>query len=99
MTGVSAAGLGSAMVQCFGKFGMALGTALLGAILDGNGFVATAAEQAASGRAALIASYTYIPGLFMLFTFAVMAFYRLDRDFPGILEELKARREKEARKD
>lgn len=91
-TGVSAAGLGSAMVQCFGKFGMALGTALLGLILDSGGFAAAASEQSASGRAALIGTYTYVPGIFMVITFLVMAFYRLDADIPRITDELRKRR-------
>ncbi len=91
-TGVSSAGLGVAMVQCLGKFGMAIGTALLGVILGQGGFVATAAAQAPAGRAALIASYTWIPGIFMCVTWLIMAAYRLDREYPQIIRELKERR-------
>lgn len=95
-TGVSSAGLGTAMVQCLGKFGMGLGTALLGAILSGGGFAATADVQTAGGQTALIAAYTWIPGLFMVLTWVIMALYRLDGEYPRIIRELKQRREKGA---
>ena len=95
-TGVSSAGLGIAMVQCLGKFGMGLGTALLGFILGRGGFVATAAAQDAAGQAALVAAYTWIPGIFMVLTWAIMAGYRLDREYPTIIRELQQRRAKHA---
>ena len=95
-TGISSAGLGVAMVQCLGKFGMGLGTALLGVILGIGGFQATADVQTAGGQAALIAAYTWIPGLFMVLTWAIMAWYKLDKEYPRIIQELKARREKNA---
>ena len=91
-TGVSSAGLGVAMLQCLGKFGMALGTALLGVILSRGGFDATAAAQDAGGTAALVAAYTWLPGLFMVLAFGIMLWYRLDREYPDIIRELKRRR-------
>ena len=97
-TGVSSAGLGVAMVQCLGKFGMGLGTALLGVILSFGGFAATAEAQTAGGTAALVAVYTWLPGLFMVLTWSIMALYRLDAEYPRIIAELKERREAAARK-
>ena len=90
--GISSAGLGTAMVQCLGKFGMGLGTAILGVILESRGFVASLAEQTASGRSALIAVYTWIPGLLMVLAWGIMAAYKLDREYPRIITELQERR-------
>lgn len=91
-TGVSSAGLGTAMLQCLGKFGMALGTAVLGLILDRGGFQASAAVQSAQGQSALVACYTWLPGVFMVGTCLIFAFYRLDKEYPTIIRELKERR-------
>ncbi len=90
--GFSSAGLGTAMVQCVGKLGMATGTMVLGAILNGGGFAATAASQTAQGQSALISVYTWVPALFISCAALIMSFYRLDRRYPEIIAELRKRR-------
>ena len=61
-------------------------------ILESRGFVASLAEQTASGRSALIAVYTWIPGLLMVLAWGIMAAYKLDREYPRIITELQERR-------
>ncbi len=90
--GFSSAGLGTAMVQCVGKLGMAAGTMVLGVILNSGGFVASAASQTAQGQNALISVYTWVPGIFLAFSGLIMFFYRLDRRYPEIIEDLRKRR-------
>lgn len=92
-TGVNSAGLGTAVLQCMGKFGMGLGTAMLGLILQRGGFSALAEAQTPSGLNAVIASYTYIPGLFVALAFLIAMAYRLEGEYPRIAEELKRRRQ------
>ena len=94
-TGINSAGLGTAMMQGLGKFGMGIGTYILGLILDFGGFEASAAVQTASGEAALIGCYTWIPGIFLVVTFLIMLAYHLDREYPAIIRELNKRRGRE----
>ena len=96
-TGVRAAGLGTAFLQCMGKFGIGLGTALMGAVLTGGGFDAEAAEQTGAALNALKAVYTYIPGIILGLSLAIMLAYRLDAIYPEVADTLLKRRE-EARK-
>jgi GPH family glycoside/pentoside/hexuronide:cation symporter len=93
--GFSSAGLGTAMVQCVGKLGMAVGTAVLGGILSAGGFAATAAEQTAGGQQALISVYTWVPALFILCSGVIMFFNRLDFRYPEIIADLRVRREQQ----
>lgn len=92
-TGISSAGLGAAMLQCMGKFGIALGTAVLGWILSAGGFDASQTVQSASGSASIVAVYTYVPAIFQSVVFLVMFAYTLDKIYPKIKEELRARHE------
>ena len=91
-TGVRAAGLGTALLQCMGKFGMGIGTALMGAVLGAGGYVAAAGAQTAAGLDALIAVYTWIPGLITAVSLCVMFAYDLDRRYPEVAAALRARR-------
>lgn len=91
-TGVQAAGLGTAILQCCVKIGLALGTALMGIVFRWGGFEATAAEQTADGIRSLVVSYALLPALFFALSVVVMLFYRLDKIYPDFIGELKARR-------
>ena len=77
-TGVRAAGLGTALLQCMGKFGMGIGTAVMGLVFAAGGFVADAEVQTGSGLNALIAVYTWIPGIVLLIALCIMFAYDLD---------------------
>ena len=90
--GIRVAGLSTALLQCIGKFGIGLGTALMGMILSAGGFAAAAETQTGSGLNALISVYTWVPGAMLLLTFAVMLFYRLDSIYPEVVRKLSERR-------
>ena len=66
---------------------------LLGWILGAGGFDASQAVQSASGNASLVAVYTYVPAIFQLLVFVIMFAYTLDKIYPKIKEELRARHE------
>jgi GPH family glycoside/pentoside/hexuronide:cation symporter len=70
--GIRAAGLGTGLLQCMGKFGIGLGTALMGAVLAAGGFSAGAAVQTGRGVSALIAVYTWIPGIVLVLSLGIM---------------------------
>ena len=92
-TGIRAAGLGTGLLQCMGKFGIGLGTALMGAVLAAGGFSAGAAVQTGRGVSALIAVYTWIPGIVLVFSLGIMFAYNLDKLYPEVAQTLRERRE------
>ena len=91
-TGIRAAGLGTGLLQCMGKFGIGLGTALMGAVLAAGGFSAGAAEQTGRGIGALIAVYTWIPGAILALSLGIMFLYHLDKLYPEVARALRERR-------
>ena len=93
-TGIRAAGLGTALLQCMGKFGLGLGTALMGAVLSAGGFEAGAAVQTGQGLNALISVYTWIPGVILFFSLGLMRAYNLDQLYPEVARALRERRER-----
>ena len=95
-TGIRTAGLGTGLLQCMGKFGIALGTALMGAVLGAGGYTAGAAAQPEGGLGALVAVYTWIPGVILIISLGAMAAYTLDRYYPEVARKLRERRERDA---
>ena len=91
-SGISMAGLGNAVLQCCSKIGLALGTALLGIVLNIGGFDALAEVQTDSGLQALIQGYAWIPAIFSAMIVLVMTRYKLDKIYPTFIEDLRARR-------
>ena len=92
-SGISMAGLGNAVLQCCSKIGLAIGTALLGIVLNIGGFDALAEVQTDSGLQALIQGYAWIPAIFSAMIVLVMSRYKLDKIYPTFIEELRARRQ------
>lgn len=92
--GFNSAGFGNAMNQALVKFGIGIATALLGVILDAGGFDPNLAAQTAEAERALIGAYTYIPAAFYAASIGFMLLYRLEKIYPKIAAELKARRDK-----
>ena len=91
-TGIRAAGLGTGLLQCMGKFGIGLGTALMGAVLAAGGFSAGAAFQTDRGIGALIAVFTWIPGIVLVLSLGIMFVYNLDKLYPEVARTLRERR-------
>ena len=92
-TGVRTAGLGTGLLQCMGKFGIALGTALMGVVLGAGGYTAGAGVQPEGGLSALIAVYTWIPGVILTVSLGLMLAYTLDGVYPKVARKLQERRQ------
>ena len=94
-SGIRAAGLGTGLLQCMGKFGIGLGTALMGAVLAAGGFIAGETIQTDRGIGALIAVYTWIPGVILALSLGIMCLYQLDKLYPEVARALRERRKQD----
>ena len=81
------------LAYLFGLVTLALGTALMGMVLAAGGYSAGAETQTDSGLAALIAVYTWIPGVILILSLGIMFGYTLDRYYPEVARKLRERRE------
>ncbi|MBO6127913.1 MAG: MFS transporter [Pseudobutyrivibrio sp.] len=88
--GFSMIGMGNAANSFCNKVGNSVGTILMGAIMSATGYVAGQTVQPESAIWGFKAIYMYIPFIFALVAIAAMAFYNLDKIYPGIVEDLKA---------
>lgn len=93
-SGTRSDGLTSSMVNLGIKIGSAIGTALIGAILAGGGFVEGGAAQSASALAAIKNGYLLIPAI-ILAVIAVFFFltFHLGKQMPEIRADLAKRHE------
>lgn len=89
---IKCVGMGNAACSFSMKVGNALGTAILGWILTFGGFDANQAVQSASALRAISVSFIIVPAILLALNFAVMIFYRLDKEYPKIAEDLAKRR-------
>lgn len=94
-TGIRNDGFQYAFISLGNKIGMALGTALLAAVLAHCGYVANEAQNPAV-LAVMKHSFTTVPGFLWLLTAGALLFYRLDRTaYNRIVDEIKGRPRKE----
>lgn len=91
-TGVRVAGLANAASSFGMKVGSGVGSAVLGWVLTIGGYNATAAIQSPSAVTAINTLYSYIPMVCMLLCAVFMYFYKLDKEFPQIIQELRERK-------
>ncbi len=96
-TGIRTAGFGTGLLQCMGKFGIAAGTALMGVILGAGGYTAGAGQQTEGGLKALVAVYTWVPGVILTLSLGIMFAYTLDRHYPEVARNLRERREQQGK--
>lgn len=76
--------------ESFGqKFGNGLFTAMLGWMLTLSGYVGAAAVQTPEALRAILFLFTYLPAILYGLSVFILAFYKLDREYPEILERLK----------
>ena len=68
----------------------------MGAVLGAGGYTAGAAAQPEGGLGALVAVYTWIPGVILIISLGAMAAYTLDRYYPEVARKLRERRERDA---
>ncbi len=90
-TGVRTEGLVNSACSFGYKIGNGIGSALLGLILEIGGYVGEAATQTASALTSIRVCFVWIPIVVYIAGLIIMKFYHLDKEFPGIIEELKKR--------
>lgn len=90
-TGVRTEGLINSACSFGYKIGNGLGSALLGLILELGGYIGEAAAQTASALTSIRVCFVWIPIGVYFAGLIIMKFYHLDKEFAGIIEELKKR--------
>ena len=97
-SGVTAIGMGNAAFSFVNKLSSALGTIILGFVLDAGKFVASLAVQPTSAIHAIKLLYIWMPTVICLVCLGLSVLYDLDKKLPFIEEEIKAGRIGEKRK-
>ena len=91
-TGYRTEGLVNSACSFGYKIGNGIGSALLGVILEVGGYVGNAAAQTASDLTSIKICFVWIPIAVYVCGLIIMKFYHLDKEFDGILADLKARK-------
>ncbi|MDO5294570.1 MAG: MFS transporter [bacterium] len=92
-TGYRTEGLVNSACSFGYKIGNGLGSAMLGWILSIGGYVGSATTQSASALASVNICFVWIPVVVYAIGLVLMRFYKLDKEFDGIIEDLKVRNE------
>lgn len=74
------------------KVGTGIGGMLVGAIMGVGGYIGGAAEQSQSALDAIQFVFIYIPIILVIITLVILWFYKLDKEYPQIIEELNERK-------
>ena len=93
-TGVRTVGMGNAANTFAQKIGSGIGLALVGWLLSFAGYSAEAAVQSQGATAMINVCYTYIPLVCCIVIVVLAMNYKLDKQYPQIIEELRQRKEK-----
>lgn len=93
-TGVRTEGLVNSACSFGYKIGNGMGSALLGLILEVGGYVGEAAAQSASALVSIKVCFVWIPIAIYVIGLFIMKSYHLDKEFAGIIEDLKKRADK-----
>lgn len=93
-TGYRMEGLTNSACSFGYKIGNGIGSALLGFIIETGGYVGGAAVQTGMALQSISICFIWIPILVYIAGLIIMKFYHLDREFEGIVEDLKKRAEK-----
>ena len=91
-TGCRTEGLVNSACSFGYKIGNGIGSALLGVILEVGGYVGNAAAQTASALTSIRICFVWIPIAVYVCGLIIMKFYHLDKEFDGIIADLKARK-------
>lgn len=92
-TGYRTEGLVNSACSFGYKVGNGLGSALLGVILEVGGYVGEAAVQTVSALQSIEICFVWIPIAVYAIGLIIMKFWHLDKEFAGIIEDLKKRQE------
>ncbi|MGN1339110.1 MAG: MFS transporter [Oscillospiraceae bacterium] len=94
-TGYRTEGLTNSACSFGYKIGNGLGSAMLGWILTAGNYIESTADAAVvqpdSAIAAIQMCFVWIPVIVYAVSFVIMIFYKLDKEFPGIIADLKER--------
>ena len=93
-TGYRTEGLVNSACSFGYKIGNGIGSALLGVILEVGGYVGNAAVQTASALTSIKICFVWIPIIVYVCGLIIMKFYQLDKEFDGIIADLKKRAQK-----
>ena len=93
-TGYRTEGLVNSACSFGYKIGNGVGSALLGLILEVGGYAGEKAVQSASALFSIEICFVWIPIVVYILGLIIMKFYHLDREFDGIIADLKKRAEK-----
>ena len=93
-TGYRTEGLVNSACSFGYKIGNGIGSALLGLILEIGGYVGTAAVQTESALTSIKVCFVWIPIIVYVCGLVIMKFYHLDKEFDGIIADLKSRAQK-----
>ncbi len=91
-TGIRTEGLINSAASFGQKIGNGFSTVLLGVILNIGGYVGSAKVQSDSALTAIKAGYIYVPIILTIIQIVVLYFYHLDKEYDGILVDLKNRK-------
>lgn len=91
-TGVRTEGLTYSASSFGGKVGTGLGAGVLGWALGIGGFDAARETQTGSAMTAMLFVFIYLPIILSTVSSILLWFYKLDRELPGILSDLRERR-------
>lgn len=90
-TGVDTAGSLSAVNGFLGKVAQALAGGISGVLISWSGYVGGMELQSTKAIFAIKTMYLYIPIVCIIVSIIIMMFYKLDRIYPQIMEEIKQR--------
>lgn len=93
-SGIRAEGLVFSANSIGGKIGSGIGSAVLGWVLAAFGFVSSSAVQPESAINGIRIIFLYVPLVIFVAMFVILMFYKLDREYEGIVSELEKRGEK-----
>ncbi len=90
-TGVRTEGLVNSACSFGYKIGNGLGSAIFGWILFFGGYTEGAVSQSASAIFSIKLSFAILPIIIYIAIFVMLQFYKLDKEFDGIIKDLKER--------
>ena len=91
-SGIRAEGLVFSANSIGNKIGSGIGSALLGWILAAFGFVSKAAVQPETAVNGIRVIFLYVPLVVFAAMFMILLFYKLDKEYGGIVTELETRK-------
>lgn len=90
-SGIRAEGLVFSANSIGQKVGSGIGSAVLGWVLAAFGFISSSATQPESAINGIRVIFLYVPLIVFAIMFVILLFYKLDKEYDGIVAELKKR--------